>query len=254
MLTDRSAAIGILGRASAMALTLFGSAVAQEGASGPAFDVASVKPTTLRVIAGRGGVTHLGVRSDNIHGLFGCDYCSLNSMIGWSYEVKSIEIVGPVWVSEDTYQVEARMTPGSSLEQSRQMVRRLLATRFWLKVHREQRMVPGYELVADSKPKIEQVETSVNRFGNDPGVMDYAGISMAGFAHFLSARMGAPVVDNTGLSGFYRIKMKWDPSLDKGPDSAIFEALGTLGLKLKGKKMEMSVIVIDTANRTPTPN
>jgi uncharacterized protein (TIGR03435 family) len=72
-----------------------------------------------------------------------------------------------------------------------------------------------------------------------------------------------PVVDKTGLTGSYRIKLEFDltlgrrgPSLSPSPESlpTVFAALqDQLGLKLESSKTEQQVLVIDRLER-PTEN
>jgi uncharacterized protein (TIGR03435 family) len=232
----------------------------QVGSATLTFDVASVKLVELHVVAGSqqsNSTYHIGARSDRTHGLFGCDYCSLELMLCYAYGVKTNEIVGPSWLLEDTFQVDARMPPGTSQEELHQMLQALLAQRFGLKLHRERRLLPAYALViAGPKHKLETAEKEVDRYVSTPGEMDYAGINMAGFAHQLSSRIGGTVVDKTGLEGFYRIKLKWENwPADKGPDSEIYAALkDQLGLALRPEKLDAEVLVVDKANRVPLPN
>jgi uncharacterized protein (TIGR03435 family) len=62
----------------------------------------------------------------------------------------SVQIVGaPEWSEgvRDLYDIEARTTPTASADDIRQMARALLADRFKLAVHTEQRQVPAFVLV-----------------------------------------------------------------------------------------------------------
>ena len=75
-------------------------------------------------------------------------------------------------------------------------------------------------------------------------------------AGMLQQPAGRPVMDKTGLTGSYDIKLDFspDPSTDDSLPS-IFTALqDTLGLKLEPQKIPVEVLVIDTVNRTPTEN
>ena len=59
---------------------------------------------------------------------------------------------------------------------------------------------------------------------------------------------GSPVVDKTGLSGFYDYTFEWP---DGG--SSLFASLDQLGLKLEAKKVPVEVIVMEHAVR-PSAN
>jgi hypothetical protein len=74
------------------------------------------------------------------------------------------QVSGPEWVSDptgpDRYDVVATMAPGTTKQQFREMLQRLLKERFELVVRHETRGVPGYSLlVAKGGPKISAVES-----------------------------------------------------------------------------------------------
>jgi uncharacterized protein (TIGR03435 family) len=69
------------------------------------------------------------------------------------------------------------------------------------------------------------------------------------------------VLDETGLTGVYEIKLEWTPenppagsdAPENGP--TIFTAVQEqLGLKLEARKDAVAVMVIDHAERTPAGN
>jgi uncharacterized protein (TIGR03435 family) len=91
---------------------------------------------------------------------------------------------------------------------------------------------------------------------------------------FLSQTLSVPVVDQTGLDGFYDFTMEWMPEIDlppQGPNdppltvesqikirdaiqSALISALrAQLGLKLESRKAPVEVFVIDHVER-PSEN
>jgi uncharacterized protein (TIGR03435 family) len=65
-----------------------------------------------------------------------------------------------------------------------------------------------------------------------------------------------PVVDQTGLAGFYKVKLDWTGALqiDALGGRTIFGAVELLGLKLDSRKIAVPSIVIDHVERTPTEN
>jgi uncharacterized protein (TIGR03435 family) len=70
--------------------------------------------------------------------------------------------------------------------------------------------------------------------------------------------IGAPVIDQTGLSGFYDVNVKWTPTEttnDSPPDYVpLFIAIEEqLGLKLERGRGPIEVLVIDSVER-PTPD
>jgi uncharacterized protein (TIGR03435 family) len=125
----------------------------------PRFEVASVKPTqSMRYCSGGAGV---GGASE---------HCSTVRFLLWfSYGVQPFQIVGgPGWIDTDHFDIEARSEDrNAGPDQIKLMLQSLLEDRFQLKLHRETRQSPVYELVvAKGGPKIrlspDQTSPDVN--------------------------------------------------------------------------------------------
>jgi uncharacterized protein (TIGR03435 family) len=227
-----------------------------------AFEVASVKPTELPT-TGRFG---FGQRIDYAHGLFACDYCNLETLVTWAFSVKKEQISGSdsLDMSAEYYQIEARMAPGTTKEQVPPMLRNLLDERFHLKVHREEKEVQVYALVASEKgvrlQAAEPATDSRSRLSSGPGFWSSTRVSMQGLASALARDLDRPVVDKTGIEGWYNVSLKWAP--ESGPLPAdvedrpgIFTAVRELlGLELKKDKARMEFLVVDHLDRKPTAN
>jgi uncharacterized protein (TIGR03435 family) len=147
------------------------------------------------------------------------------------------------------------------------LLKNLLAQRFRLKVHRENRTVSGYEVIsAKGGPKLQPAKEGArpkdmpSAFHAQllPNEMDAWGISTETFAHILVSPAGKPVIDKTGLTGSYDIKLSYAPPNDPDAASAlpdIFTAIQEqLGLKLVPAKVPVDYLVIDHADRVPTEN
>ncbi len=86
---------------------------------------------------------------------------------------------------------------------------------------------------------------------------------MSDFAETLADQVNRTVIDKTGLTGVYDLKLKWTPdrllnqaadngSTDRPPD--LFTALKEqLGLKLDAAKGPVKTLVVDHAEK-PSPN
>jgi uncharacterized protein (TIGR03435 family) len=175
---------------------------------------------------------------------------------------------GPNWLDTDRFELVAKAPPGTPLASERLMLQSLLAERFHLAVHREQKPMPVYALLVGKK-ELKLQATS------EPGDSDckrsfVAGdghthatctrISMADLASWLPRLepfdVDQPAVDLTGIAGAYDFRLEWTPhGLDSGPAGiTIFDALEKLGLRLQARKEPMPVIVIDHVDRVPTDN
>ena len=95
---------------------------------------------------------------------------------------------------------------------------------------------------------------------------------MADLARELAMALGRPVMDKTGFTGEFDLNLNYAddalmrPPVSAAPDDAgsdrlsaepnvsiVFAAIQQLGLKLKGAKGPVEVLVVDHAER-PTPN
>jgi uncharacterized protein (TIGR03435 family) len=87
---------------------------------------------------------------------------------------------------------------------------------------------------------------------------------MSDLAQGISAEIGRPVIDATGLKGRYEIHMDVTPYLMKpgGGNEGQLDLMGILftglqdllGLKLESRKESVDVLVIDHAEKSATEN
>jgi uncharacterized protein (TIGR03435 family) len=172
--------------------------------------------------------------------------------------------MGPDWIKsmEFLYDVVAKGTPGASREELQAMTQTLLAERFKLMTHREQRKMSYYALVpAKNGPKIPAVTDVPDGFrGATYGGRINSIVQMPGLAYLLSRfERERPIIDQTGLRGMYEVKLEWsfqqlqDPKAPPGP--SLFTALTEqLGLKLEARKGPVEILVVDSAEKVPAPN
>lgn len=206
---------------------------------------------------------------------------TLQSIIGHAYSVRSRDIVGPAWMKETRFYIEAKIPDGSPAGSANQMLQSLLRERFGLETHRESRVVVGFKLIRTSrdvrlKPAasaeagqseqegISAAEIMAKRMAatanGSRGVPSmgsrFFNITMAEFAEDLARRIQAPVVDDTSLQGRYDFEIDLAPfeSSDNSPGYGVAPALAPLGLKLKRAKVRVEVLVVDSVSKIPTPN
>ncbi len=239
-------------------------------AASPEFEAATIKPVK-EPSPGRMNDREEGRR-------FTTHYTSLSDLILMAYGVDRQQVAGgPGWVTADEYDVDA-VGDGLHTEDGKQMVwqemlQRLLADRFKLTSHWEQREISSYELVvAKGGPKLkaadanEQQNNGCRSLGNCTFTKD----TLAGFARFMGfVVMDKPVVDKTGLAGEFDFTLRWTPDETQfagmgvhvpppvdNPNAppGLFTAIQEqLGLKLEVRKTMTKVFVIDRAER-PTEN
>jgi len=189
---------------------------------------------------------------------------------------------GPSWLDSDRFDIVAKAAPDTPVDTLRLMLQTLLTERFKLAIHREQKTMTIYALVAAKGGfKLQAAAGSGQpRCGPGQGAeglnhLVCTNFTMADLTDLLPSRIAPsyidrPVVDLTGLEGTYDIKLDWVPrppagtvatdgaipvASDVAAGATIFDALDKqLGLKLEERKQPMPVIVIDRIERVPTEN
>lgn len=127
------------------------------------FEVASVKPSgPLDPAAVMSGKAHVGISIDKARVDVG--NANLMGLICWAYKIKPNQVAGnPAWlnggINADRFDILAKMPEGATEAQAPEMMQTLLAERFHLQVHHEQRDQPVYALiVGKGGPKLKQAE------------------------------------------------------------------------------------------------
>jgi uncharacterized protein (TIGR03435 family) len=164
---------------------------------------------------------------------------TLRSLVTWAWNVRGFQVDGgPEWAESRRFDVAARAPRPVSEATMRLMVRQLLADRFQLKTHIEQRQMPRYVLrTARSDRRLGQGLQAARidchavlseRFGapapersNGPACnwrvaiappvaqMMVDGAPMREFAGLLERLLNRKVVDATNLNGTYDIRLEF---------------------------------------------
>jgi uncharacterized protein (TIGR03435 family) len=205
-------------------------------------------------------------------GRFECRGTPLLKIIAEAYNVDTDLLAGgPEWLGSDGFDITAKAASRkASPEELRQMLQDLLAERFGLVVHSEQRDVSVYLLrIGKRGPKLHQANATTvaecPAVQGRPGMnhRDCRGFSMADLSHSLPqiARnyVDKPVLDATGLTGRYDFQLDWmgkpgyltAKANSDGPAVSLYDALDQLGLKLEPGSRPQPVIVVDYVNRWP---
>jgi uncharacterized protein (TIGR03435 family) len=179
----------------------------------PTFDVATIKPNNSAT-----SMQGLTMNGRN----FATRGSSLLDLITFSYGVQAKQIVGaPDWIDKDRYDIAAvpDIDGAPNTDQLRSMVRKLLADRFKLTSHKEQRDLSAYVLtVAKGGQKLKPTELK----GPLPGLgfrpttggltLNMANGTMDDLTSFLQVLvLDRPVVNRTDISGKYDLVVKFTP-------------------------------------------
>jgi uncharacterized protein (TIGR03435 family) len=235
-------------RAPWLALLAPAFAVVAVGAQPASFEVATIKVldpvpfgTTLTINIG-------GYRD----GSFTMNNITLGEALQFAYNlISQDQISGPDWIkSRDTrYEIVGKTAAEVELPQVRPMLAALLAERLKVVVRKEPKTVSFMALVpAKGGPKLPPADPNPQGNGGYQGKIDGPQMPLSLLASLLSRFENQLIVDRTGLTGRFRVKLEWMP--DELP-TALEEQLG---LRLESRREPLDAIVVERAERTPTDN
>jgi uncharacterized protein (TIGR03435 family) len=225
----------------------------------------------------------ISVRKVTLLGILQSAYAEIDP--SWSgFGLRDNQIIGaPNWATTYLYAIEGKIEPSVAIELGKlspsqqelaraHMLQAMLADRFKLKAHAENREGPVYYLaIAKNGPKMKQAtlgETYPKGPGwggftwhagqtvmapSDPGSTKRQGLGapVSGLATTLSMWLHCPVIDKTGLTGKYDYQLQWtaNENAETGPETnwpSLFTAIQQqIGLKLEPAKGPVPVLVID---------
>jgi uncharacterized protein (TIGR03435 family) len=198
-------------------------------------------------------------------------------LIQIAFHIQNSQIAGaPDWFNSARFDINAHVDKAAAVEldklsedqrgaMGQQLLQGLLADQFKLRVHREVRDLPVYELtVAEGGPKLQKAgDHGAMHMGM--GELSSQGTPLSLLAAQLSAHLGRTVVDKTGLIGNYAFSLRWTPDSEEqarlqadrdpnppasassnSPATALLTAVQEqLGLALQPQTDRVSVLVID---------
>ncbi len=283
-------------------------------AAAPKFEVAAIRPST-GCAGGRGGSGErinwspgrLNLECQTVADLIRWAYLGFANGTAWPVSATTGLKIGPIssrvlyqaikgspaWINSDRYTIDAKSDSPESQEMMRgPMMQALLEDRLKLKIHREVREVPVYELtVAKGGPKLQKAQEGscvtvdfakgppertpgqpptvlcgMVRMSSTNDGLDMHGATMADLCRQFSVSMEGDVVDKTGLTGVFDVHLElslpdigYTPTDDGGAiliptdGTAISIAVQKLGLKLERTVGPSEFLVIDSIER-PSEN
>jgi uncharacterized protein (TIGR03435 family) len=203
---------------------------------------------------------------------------TLSNLICYAYGLHPRQLIGlPDWAEKDKYDLTA-LPDGvgqPSLNQWKIMFQKMLADRFKLSFHHDNKELSVYAItVGKNGPKLTKSDGDPNGlpglFFRGLGVLPAQNATIADFAGVMqSAVLDKPVVDQTGITGRYDFMLTWTPDesqfggmgvrVSPPADNAtappdLYTAIQEqLGLKITATKAPVDVLVIDHVEK-PSPN
>lgn len=184
------------------------SLLGQTPAAALAFDVASVKPSEpITPAMVQSGKIHAGMKIDGSRVDIG--NFSLLQLITKAYDVKSYQVQGPSWMTPTAqrFDIAANLPSGAPKDQVPQMLQALLAERFKLVVHRDNKEQKVFALVV-AKGGIKMKETEQPPPSGDGAAPNPAVTGSSSVTINQSKGGGAEVSDGAGM------RQKMVPSAD----------------------------------------
>jgi len=251
---------------------------AQEPPAGDRYEVTSVRPNLSPDTVDDSSESGTFMSFTNVTARF---------LIEWAHDLEPYQLAGgPGWLKSSRFDISGRAAepPAGGRVAHRPLLKGLLADRFGLKMHLEERVLDGFALTrvrANAlgralKPstcggtRLPECNLSMS-FGSGLITWHLKNTSMSEFARFLQRTLGRPVADSTGIAGAFDFDLtvrmndlpglgaSLPPQFTGGADSAS-EAPGLrtvlreeLGISLADRRVPTPVWVVDSI-QLPEPN
>ena len=258
------------------ALPLLAQAPAAETGT-PVYDVVSVKPNKT----GEGGT-----RVNQTLERYAATNATLKMLLRYAYRLTLEDQISglPGWAESAHYDIEGKVDADDvarlkslpkeeSDAQRRLMMQRMLAERFQLKMHREQKEMPIYVLaIAKSGQRLKTADPNdtyaqgikgpdgIGHAGTmavRDGKIVAQGVPISNLVNILAQQLHRQVLAQTGIQGNFDFTLHWardDVPADGEDAPSLFTALQEqLGLKLDATKGPVDTIVVDHVE-PPTEN
>ena len=226
----------------------------------PSFEAATVRPVGPVTRGGR-----IAIRGDRVI----YSNTTLLNVLVRAFGLKfSGQVIGPAWVFNERYDITTKAPDNTPAQLIPRMLQALLIERFKLTLHHETRELPMYSLVR-GQGQLKLKDTAEPDGARDAwdlsnGRRAAKNMSMASLAAFATLMLRAPVLDKTGLAGYYDFPLELTLEETGGATAAqadgraaapsIFTIVQDLDLKLEPGKAPFDVVVIDGGDKVPIDN
>jgi uncharacterized protein (TIGR03435 family) len=192
---------------------------------------------------------------------------SLKDMIQVAYSVKEYQLTG-AGLSGDRYDLSAKAAAADPT-QIRLMLQTMLEDRFKLKIHRDSKEMTVAAMVIGKGSKLGAAKPEgTPRTGIEGSKLTFENYSMSKLADYLSQHSaGLPIIDTTKIDGYYDFAVSLVDAASGDPGD-VKRAIGQatrdgsfakmiaegIGMKLETRKGPLEMIVVDSAEKSPTEN
>ncbi len=201
------------------------------------------------------------------NGRFTMANVTLNDAIKFAYELVSDDLLaGPDWNRSVRFDIAALAPSATPPDRLHMMVQALLAERLHLVVRQEERVL-RYLALIPGKNGTRLVESKEDVPDPGPqvrGRIMHPHMTMALLVTLLSRFERQTIVDRTGLSGTFAVKLEWAPDATVMPGDlagppperpSLFAAVkDQMGLRLESRRGPLKVLVVEQAAKIPIEN
>jgi uncharacterized protein (TIGR03435 family) len=165
---------------------------------------------------------------------------------------------GPAWMRTDRFDIVAKADQPIAESDVRNAVMALLAERFQLRSHLENRDTPGFAIRAPKAQSVVKPAASDEKYSlrMNNGDVAFTAASMDALTNYLSQMWGATVEDQTKLEGAYDFTLAIS-RVERRPEDKwgdwVREALEDAGFRVEARKISMETTVVDRCER-PSAN
>ena len=208
---------------------------------------------------------------------------TLRDALRGAYRLRAFQILTPDWMATARFEIAGKLPEGATPDQAPDMLQTLLEERFKLETRREMRDTDVYALVvAPGGHKLKP--TDMSNYGKMPMAMGTdgkprqavffggnsasvtvgaPGASLLTFVGVTSRFTARPLVDLTGIDGFFDFNITFAPELttDVGPAPPdaitapiLADALKEFGLRIEKRKIPLEYLIVVRSERMPTEN
>jgi uncharacterized protein (TIGR03435 family) len=223
-------------------------------------------------------------------------YSSLANLIQRAYRLQYFEkVLGPDGLTDTYLTIQAKIPDGVSTDKVPDMLRALLVDRLKLQVHRDPRDEPVYLLtVGKDGPKLKPAAANAGpgsgwkpqgspivrtNFANEVTIytrlngvtmLESDKIEFPTLVRMISNQAHLPVIDKTGITGFYEVVLPvpgtdLTAALSRGAADAagqapdpegvdLVKSVEKLGLKMEKAKAPISRLTVDHVEKAPSEN
>ncbi|HVW08429.1 MAG TPA: TIGR03435 family protein [Bryobacteraceae bacterium] len=243
----------------------------------PSFEAASIRPYITDASAARPGTVDAQIPNLNVQrgSTVTIQNLNLKNLIMLAYQVGGAQILTPAWSGDpewatNRFSIVAKVSVGATRAQLPVMLQTLLAERFGLAVHHQQKETSVYVLevskpsanLKEVDPDVQETSGCVRSYGEAPGyfIANCRRLSSADLVRSIQSLapgyFDKPAVDATGLTGLYDFSLTWamKPVSQSEGGPTMFDAVEKLGLKLTSRVRPLDIIVVDQCRKMPTDN